>query len=71
MVAPIDSPKRIARSTAPLFSTGSVPGNAMSTTLACVFGAAPNAVGAPEKIFDCVDNCACVSNPMTTSQLIR
>src|ERR1700716_981886 len=42
----------------------------MSTTLACVFGSAPNAVDALEKIFDCVDNCACVSKPMTISQCI-
>ena len=35
---------------------------------ACVFGGAPNAVDAPEKIFDAVESCACVSSPMTTSQ---
>ena len=55
MVAPTASPNRIARSTAPRFATGSTPGSAMSTALACVFGAAPNAVDAPEKIFDRVD----------------
>ena len=71
MVPPIASPKRIARSTAPLFNTGNVPGRARSTTLAWVFGAAPNAVDALEKIFDCVDNCACVSSPITTSQFMR
>ena len=70
MVPPIASPKRIARSTAPLFNTGSDPGKATSTTLACVFGAAPNAVEAPEKILDRVDNCVCVSNPITTSQFM-
>ena len=43
----------------------------MSTAEACVFGAAPNAVDAPEKIFDAVDSCACVSSPMTTSQRHR
>ena len=37
---------------------------------ACVFGAAPNAVDAPEKIFDAVDSCACVSMPMTISQVM-
>ena len=31
------------------------------------FGAAPNAVDAPLKIFDCVESCACVSIPITTS----
>ena len=54
-----------------LFSTGSTPGSAMSTADACVFGAAPNAVDAPEKIFDAVDSCAWVSSPMTTSQFMR
>ena len=48
-------PERIARSTAPLFNTGSTPGSAISTADACVFGAAPNAVDAPEKIFDDVE----------------
>ena len=71
IVPPTARPKRIARSTAPRFSTGSTPGSAMSTAEACVFGAAPNAVDAPEKIFDAVDSCACVSSPMTTSQLMR
>ena len=57
----------MARSTAPLLSTGSTPGSAMSTAQACVLGAAPNAVEAPEKIFDAVESWACVSSPMTTS----
>src|SRR5690348_17582364 len=43
----------------------------MSTADACVFGGAPNAVDAPEKIFDAVESCACVSMPMTISQLMR
>src|SRR5690348_12370582 len=60
----------MARSTAPPFSTGRTPGSAISTAEACVFGAAPKAVDAPEKIFDAVDSCACVSRPMTTSQVI-
>jgi len=55
------------RSTAPRLSTGSVPGSARSTTLACVLGAAPKAVGAPEKIFEAVESWACVSRPITTS----
>jgi len=67
IVPPTASPKRIARSTAPRFGTGSTPGSAMSTALACVFGAAPNAVDAPEKIFDTVESCAWVSMPMTIS----
>jgi hypothetical protein len=70
MVAPMASPKRMARSTAPLFSTGRTPGKAMSTADACEFGAAPKAVDAPEKIFDAVDSCACVSSPMTSSQVM-
>src|SRR5258706_6716063 len=68
MLPPTASPKRIARSTAPLFSTGNVPGSARSTAETCVLGAAPNAVEAREKIFDAVVNCACVSSPMTSSQ---
>ena len=62
-------PKRMARSTAPLLATGSTPGSAISTALAWVLGAAPNAVDDPEKIFDAVDNCAWVSSPMTISHL--
>jgi hypothetical protein len=46
----------MARSTAAILATGSTPGNAISTALACVFGAAPKAVDAPENIFDCVDS---------------
>src|SRR5687767_3906215 len=68
MRAPTDSPKRIAFSTAARFSTGSTPGSAISTAEACVFGAAPNAVDAPEKIFERVLSCTCVSIPMTVSQ---
>ena len=46
----------MAHSTARLFSTGSTPGSAMSTAHACVLGGAPNAVEAPENIFDCVSS---------------
>ena len=46
----------IARSTAPRFSTGKVPGKARSTGEACVFGAAPKAVDEPLKIFEAVDS---------------
>ena len=60
-------PNSMARSTAPLFITGSVPGSARSTGLAWVLGSAPKAVGARLKIFDWVDSWACVSKPMTTS----
>jgi hypothetical protein len=56
IVAPIARPKRIARSTAPLFATGSTPGSAMSTALAWVLGGAPKAVDAPENIFDPVES---------------
>ena len=48
--APTARPKRIACSTAPWFTTGSTPGKAMSTAEACVFGCAPKAVDAAEKI---------------------
>src|SRR5215470_18618660 len=70
MVPPTARPNRTARSTAPRLSTGNTPGSAMSIADACVLGAAPNAVGAPEKIFDAVESCACASRPMTTSQVI-
>jgi len=63
MVPPTASPNRIARSTAPRFATGSTPGSAMSTALAWVFGAAPNAVDDPENIFDAVESCAWVFQP--------
>src|SRR5258706_12229328 len=58
----------MARSSAPLLRTGRTPGSARSTADACELGGAPNAVDAPEKIFDAVLSCACVSNPMTISQ---
>ena len=67
IVAPTARPKRIARSTAPRFITGSVPGSARSTADAWVLGSAPKAVEAPLKIFDRVESWACVSKPMTTS----
>src|SRR5438552_3976996 len=63
-------PKRMACSTAARLSTGSTPGSAMSTADAWVLGAAPKAVGAPEKILLNVASCAWVSIPTTTSQLI-
>ncbi len=67
MVAPIARPNWMARSTAPRLSTGNTPGSARSTGEACVFGAAPKAVEVPEKILEAVDNCVCVSRPITTS----
>ena len=53
-LAPTARPKRMARSTAPLLSTGSTPGRAISTAQACTLGSAPKAMLAPEKILDCV-----------------
>ena len=47
----------------------STPGMPRSISAAWVFGSAPKAVEAPEKIFDWVASCAWVSMPMTTSQL--
>src|SRR3974377_2071065 len=70
MFAPIARPKRTACSTTRAFSTGSTPGSAMSTAQAWVFGAAPNAVEAPEKILLFVSRCACVSMPTTVSQVM-
>jgi hypothetical protein len=57
----------MARSTAPLFITGSVPGSAKSTAQAWVLGSAPKAVGARLKILLAVESWAWVSKPMTTS----
>ncbi len=67
MVAPIARPNWMARCTAPRFRTGSVPGSARSSTFACEFGSAPNAVDEPEKILLAVVSWACVSSPITTS----
>jgi len=67
MWEPRASPNLIAQATASRFITGSVPGRARSTALACVLGSAPKAVGARLKIFDCVASWAWVSKPMTTS----
>src|SRR5450830_2195092 len=50
--------------------TGSTPGSARSTGLACVFGSAPKVVGEPLKIFDAVVSCTWFSIPMTTSHSI-
>src|SRR5436190_7821409 len=70
MVAPMARPKRMACSTAARFSTGSVPGSAMSTAEACVLGSAPKALAAAEKILLRVRSCAWVSMPTTISQAI-
>src|SRR3546814_4402669 len=39
------------------------------TPSACVFGSAPYAVAAPEKILDCVRSWQWTSSPITTSQV--
>src|SRR5574338_360814 len=71
MWAPMASPKRMARSTAPRFRTGSTPGRARSTAQAWRLGSAPKAVLAPEKILEAVLSWAWTSSPMTTSQGVR
>ena len=48
----------MASSTAARFSTGSEPGMPRQTGQTCVFGAAPNAVLQPQKIFDVVSSWA-------------
>src|SRR5687768_8438505 len=68
--APTASPSRIARSTAPRFNTGNTPGSARSTAHASVLGAAPNAVEAPENIFDSVESWVWTSSPITVSHCI-
>ena len=67
MVLPTARPKRMARSTAARFITGSVPGSARSTAQACVLGSAPKAVLARLKILLCVVSWVWVSKPITTS----
>ena len=67
-VASMARPKRMARSTAARFITGSTPGRARSTAQAWVLGAAPKAVEAPLKILLRVLSWAWVSSPITTSQ---
>ena len=67
MVQPRASAARTARSTAPLFSTGSAPGRPRHTGQTCVFGFAPNAALQPQKIFDAVRSWAWISSPMTGS----
>ena len=57
----------MARSTAPRFITGSVPGRARSTAQAWVLGSAPKVVGARLKILLWVESCEWVSKPITTS----
>ena len=67
MCEPSASPSLMARSTAPRFITGSVPGRARSTALAWVLGSAPKAVGERLKILLSVESWVCVSKPITTS----
>src|SRR5882724_4639909 len=70
MCAPIAKPNLMARSTAPLFSTGNTPGNARLTASACVFGSAPKLVDAAENILLLVESWVCTSRPMTISHSI-
>ena len=62
------SPVRTACSTQKPLITGSIPGIAASTRLTLLFGAAPNAVEAPENSLAFDATCACTSMPTTTSQ---
>ncbi len=59
---------RTACSTQKPLITGSIPGIAASTRLTLLFGAAPNAVEAPEKSLALELTCACTSRPITISQ---
>jgi hypothetical protein len=60
-------PNWMARSTAPLFITGRVPGRAKSTAHAWVLASAPKAVEARLKILLWVESWEWVSKPITTS----
>ena len=62
------SPVRTACSTQKPLITGSIPGIAASTRLTLLFGAAPNAVEAPENSLAFEATWACTSMPTTTSQ---
>ena len=50
------SPVRTACATHSRLITGSMPGNAASTKLTCVFGGAPKSVAAPENSFASTDH---------------
>ncbi len=59
---------RIAHSTAFSFTTGSEPGRPSDTGVTCVFGGAPNSVGAPSNILLAVPSSTCTSMPITGSK---
>ena len=63
----VASPIAIAYSTTCLFSTGSAPGMPVHTGHVWVFGAPPNSVLHPQKIFVFVASSICTSSPMTVS----
>src|SRR3546814_9506629 len=62
-------PVRTACSTTYLFSTGSIPGMAASTSETWLFGSAPNAVEAPENSFDSEITWAWTRSEEHTSEL--
>jgi len=68
--ASIAVPNRTAMRTASALSTGSTPGMPRSISQAWVLGPAPNAVAAPEKIFERVASWAWISSPITVSHSI-
>jgi len=61
-------PKRIANSTACLFSTGNAPGRPSVTGSMLVFGSSPKRLGLAENSFVFVSNSTCTSRPTTISQ---
>ena len=60
-----------AKSTARRFRTGRAPGKPRQTGQTLVFGACPNRVLQPQKIFVSVRSRACISSPMTGSNPTR
>ena len=67
MCAARPSPVRTACATHSRLMTGSIPGNAASMKLTCVFGGAPYSVAAPENSLARLMTCACTSSPITSS----
>ncbi len=57
----------MAFSTALVFVLGNVPGCPKVIGLTCVFGSAPKLIASPQNNLLSVDNCACISKPITAS----
>src|SRR5882672_3225960 len=70
MFSPSASAARAPSSTARQLSTGKAPGKPRQTGQVFEFGSSPKRVEHPQKIFDSVFSCACISRPIMVSQLV-